>query len=767
MCNKDSTNFEKFMNPPPQVTSVYLHNITNPVEFFYDGGTAKIHEIGPFSFSTETFRVDAVIDEVNDTLSFIQYAKYDFLPDSSCSICQSVQNEVVVFNMGYNSLLARAKNEGLFMLAQTCSPNQTAAITNSQLSYCTKNEFMKSVNCRCCNVFTTCPLFLSSSSLAAGRVSWLASYDGGLQLSQTSTSPFPFSSGIYTPIARKASVSEILFGAPSPLLGFFSYNNRETYQQKNQISNTTNDLKDACYKLFCPNVEELVRNISKVSKLAGLRILSSVSCIGRVPSPTGLMNLLNITSTRARQLNYLEGVNCRKFTPAVVMAAYIANNSLSHSCHDPSDSPPCCIRSVPVNTGFGGSGYGCTMMFDGVVAKRRIFGTDDALKYTNGRTEFYTNCATPSKRVVQTMDRGQSLYKKWYTPSSFSYPKMPWADPTIINTGTAISVQDAYLYENENTTTVKLGENGHFISLGKVYPLKKNMFLQSNLNAQEAPPVEDAIRSVYVPYRYDVQDLQYIKKDSVNSIETFRYSEIIDIDDNKSAIEHRMRNGEVPYQNMKNLVYTSGGKPVMVSQPNFFGVEKTIWNQTDNSKRLSPAGNGVDLYRLYDNYESSGSANLLDVPALMTAETVVENSDVFNLFFDYTCNTGSALASSLSTMVSGYTLNCNPSLDKTCGLIHVPSSSNPTYCYTSSDKAYPCSAANVFTPKLHGEKVIPIFWLHIIGNVPNSYTDKYKIAIDSLYHLSIGIIVFAVLCFFSAVALILFIMMRLKKAPVV
>ena len=765
LCNADSQTYDKFVRPLPQLTSVYIHNISNPIEYFKNGSTAKIHEIGPFSLSTQINRVDVKFNE--NVMSYLQYNEFTFEAGKSCSNCKSMDVEVNVYNLAYSALLTATRNEGALMLAQTCTQAQ---IKHTSTPYCTALQQGRSnINCTCCysqipnpgGGAIACSTITSQTSIASGRVSWLAGYDGGLKISNLATS-FPLSSGVISPITRRSSVSEVAFGSPSPLLGFFSYNSGSV-AQKNVISNTTLDMKDACYHLFCPSVEELVDQIRVVGKVQGYQILSRASCYGIVPSIEELL----LNSSRADELRYLEGVNCRRFTPAVVVAALIVNNSLTHSCHDPRDSPPCCLSSVVSTTSpVRGPGLGCMRMMDGLIASpRRIFSTEDAQKHI-APTAFYTNCAEPSQRLIQTLDRGQSLYKKWYTPNSFQYPKMPWADPTVLATGLSVDTQKAYDNNSNTTTTLKIGIDDHFVSINKPYAMKKNLFLKSKFNAQNEPPVEDKTRKVFIPYLFADKDLQYARKSTVNSIETFVYSDILYLDDNETDIEYRMRFGEVPYQNMVNLVYTSGGKPAMVSQPNFYGVEDSIWNQTDNKKRGSPAGNGVELYRLYDSYSTDGSANRYEEPVLMTPESVEENSDIFTVSFEYTANTGTALKTSMSSMISGYTLNCDPTLDRSCLLLTTPITPTNVLCYPGTGGVQrPCSAANIFTPKLQGEKVIPVCWFQVQVSFPSSYTDPFKNAIIVLRDLSISIVAFSVLIVVSAVAFVFILRQVQKNSP--
>ncbi len=746
----------------PQLTSVYIQNISNPIEFFKNGGTAKIYETGPFTLSAQINRVDVNFND--NVMSYRQYLEFTFEPENSCSTCQSLDEEVIVYNLAYAALLTGTKHEGALMLGQTCTQAQIRSIPNGALPYCTATQQLNpTVNCRCCYTgpnpgggAVPCNSITSPTSTASGRVSWLAGYDGGLNISSASTN-FPLSSGVISPITRRSSVSEVMFGAPSPLIGFFQYNTA-TSAQKNDLSETTLDMKDACYELFCPSVEELVQQIKVVGRSQGYQILSQVSCRGIVSVEELISNSTYLNNSRAEELRYLEGVNCRRFTPAVVVAALIANNSYAHSCHDPTDSPPCCLSSVSSTTPIRGPGLGCMRMVDGLIsAPRRIFNTEQAQEYILP-TSFHTNCADSSDRLIQTMDRGQSLYKKWYTPSTFTYPNMPWADPTVLATGLAINTDQAYFNNFENTTTLKLGIDDYFMSINKPYAMKKNLFLKSKFNAQSEPPVEDQTRKVFILYLYSDRELQYVQKSMINSIDTFIYHDILYIDDNETDIENRMRYGEVPYQNMVNLVYTSAGKPGMVSQPNFYGVEESIWNQTNNKNRKSPPGNGVNLYRLYDSYASDGSANRLESPELMTAESVAENSDIFTVSFEYTANTGSALKTSMANMISGYTLNCNPDLDSSCGLLTAVKGLNPTMCYPTmagvQPAQRPCSAANVFTPRLQGEKVIPVIWFQAQVSTPSSYTDPFKRTIRMMHDLSISIITFIVLFVVSVVALV-------------
>jgi hypothetical protein len=762
MCSTHAPLFPHFISPPSQKFYSYLYELSNPYDYLSYGNSALLHEIGPFKFTQEIIRPNASFDDSLNTFSFVQYTTYEFDSDTSCSDCRSTEKEFVVFNSAYNALLQQVKHEAALLLSLTCSRAQIAAIMSpNPISFCTAAQQGSAANCKCC--FTgsnpgggavSCSSLLQPTSKPGGLISWLAKYDGGFLLSGTlNPNGFPLASGVYSPLVRNISAPELFFGSASPLLGYIQYRSG-SFDARQAIANTTKDLRDVCYELFCPSVEELVDQIQHVGSTQGYQFLSGISCAGRVPSKADLMRLHGFTEDRANSLRYLEGVNCRVLTPSVVAAALVRNSTLTYSCHNSGEALPCCLSNIASSGAIRGPGYGCVRFVDGIATKRRVFSLEEASLIGSGPNQFYTYCASKSERFIQTLDRGASLIKRWFTPRTYSYPRMSWADPSVSSAGILIDTKSAYELNYSNTSILELGHDSHFLTLNDPVPLKSSLFYTKSLSSRNTPLESNQIRQAYVANFFDVLSLQFEKSVLYGGTQVFKYNFLMNISTDPAIIEHRQRRGQVPYQNLFNLLYATSGRPVITSLPNFYGVEEGIWNQTDNRNRQGLPGNGVELYRLFDTYGEG--AKRLPQPIVNDVASVSEFSDIFLPYIKFSQMTGAALETSSSNMISSFTLNCNPSLDSTCGLITSPVGVNPLMCYPAVSSGVnvhrPCSAANIFTPRVHGEKVIPIGWFRVHAPIPKRIFNDFVVIIGLLFGVSVGIIVVAVLTFFSLIA---------------
>ena len=83
-------------------------------------------------------------------------------------------------------------------------------------------------------------------------------------------------------------------------------------------------------------------------------------------------------------------------------------------------------------------------------------------------------------------------------------------------------------------------------------------------------------------------------------------------------------------------------------------------------------------------------------------------------------------------------MNCNPFLDPTCQFAREYSDE---LCYpTEIDNEVvtsPCSNANVFTPKVQGEKVYPMYWNRVSAEPPDDALSAVTILLDVRYAFSI------------------------------
>lgn len=209
------------------------------------------------------------------------------------------------------------------------------------------------------------------------------------------------------------------------------------------------------------------------------------------------------------------------------------------------------------------------------------------------------------------------------------------------------------------------------------------------------------------------------------------------VDYSDAAREQAERSGEVPFPNVQNLLYASDGRPVITSYPNFYLTDtEEALSQTDNKERLAPDGGGVSLYRTLSSYPNGAP---LATPVLITSDTWAEfGRKYYDGYQSIEPATGATIGGQLANMMSIFTWNCNPALNRSlCDLLTYENNGRilitmlvcrdaslnadcllfavGSMCYAASEASpymYPCNAANVFTPLVQGGKVTPIWWLY-------------------------------------------------------
>ena len=278
------------------------------------------------------------------------------------------------------------------MLSLTCSQKQIANITKpgTTPTYCTPAQYNTMAPCICCSAnpksIYTCNNIISPTSKIGGLISWLAQYDNGFKVNRninTGTTGFKLATGVYTPLIRKLTVSEVVFGTVSSLMGFL---NAAAAIKSGDIhtlyalSNTTRDLKDAC-SAFCPTMAQLEQSF-KDHPTSPRSV--NISCNGIVPSWKELNQTLK-NEKRSLELRYLEGVDCKPFSVTLATnALLLLDPTATKKCVDgstPSTTNPCCLRSYSSSSLGTGGGLGCHFWVNGLVQSRRVFSNDEAITY--------------------------------------------------------------------------------------------------------------------------------------------------------------------------------------------------------------------------------------------------------------------------------------------------------------------------------------------------------------------------------------------------
>lgn len=334
------------------------------------------------------------------------------------------------------------------------------------------------------------------------------------------------------------------------------------------------------------------------------------------------------------------------------------------------------------------------------------------------------------------MWRGQLEYDGWFTPINYQYPNMSWADPTVVKTGTAKVPGTG--------TMVPFKVSGYQAGVrhGRGITSKFGVY-----QLTDGKPRYDE-SDVWTPFKLGVTPLRYEKNRRVDGLETNHFIPKTEHATDPAEIEEKQRQGILPYQNMFNLVYSLRGIPVIMSYPNFYESDAKMLTQAENTERRSKSTAGVKLYQTRDGYTKD--AALLSSPKEITTETwATSGEDNFRGYLDIEPATGLTLEGKVSNQLSVYTWNCNPTLDPSCQFIR--NTSTNSLCYTNG--WFACSFANVFTPKVMGGKILPMYWLYTTPGAPTKATGGLTAGVDARYSLSILVIFLPVTSFILALLL--------------
>jgi len=760
VCSDSHPSTDKFKKTPPQMVTVWSFNISNPIGFL-NGDTAEIHEMGPYGVKLDTIKKGVDFSESAGTVSYNMYYEFSEKLSNSCDGCR-LSDRVNIQNYGYSSSFASAQHEGLLLLGMTCTTTQIGLISSSaSVPLCSSSERgSPSATCRCCYAVNAsdpenvCNNVVSKTSKAGGMVSWLSKYDNGVKLSNES-SDFTLSTGAYSSLVRNVAVSEMLWGHPSSLLGLLavsaavsSGSSPSTDYIIDLSSNLTQDMRDACYVSYCPSISE----VSQAYMSSGVSALRDVECVGTVPSRDDLV-AMGLSEQRADDLRYLEGVDCKPFSVAIVIGTILTLDSgSSKTCADGSTDMPCCLTSFQSSAfSLSGAGLGCMQWVSGLSQPRRVYSNSEAEQFItpSPETVVYTACADSEDRFRQKVWKGETEYKEWFTPNTYTYPNMPWADPSVVKLG---------LTNPSAGTTSVTPVAGYNMVIRKPRGVTSG-FLDYQLTDGEPESKEDDMWNLY---SRTVVRTKWDKTHLIDGVEVNKFKPDLTLATDTADKELRQRAGELPYQNMNNIAYSAGGRPLIMSTPLFYGSEEASLSQSSNSARASASTTGVNLYRTREGY--SDDADLLAEPELVTTSTWTEFGDsVYAGHVSIEPASGVALSGVIVNQVNTYTYNCNPSLDSTCGLFYSMYNASDPLCYgPSSGLHYPCSAYNIFTPKVMGEKVHPLYWLHVDTNIPDFVGRRFKSLLDTRYALSILVIVVPILCF-SGISVIVWMVMSSTK----
>jgi hypothetical protein len=312
---------------------------------------------------------------------------------------------------------------------------------------------------------------------------------------------------------------------------------------------------------------------------------------------------------------------------------------------------------------------------------------------------------------------------------------MPWADPTIMRKGKDRAIPGTMSIFNVTGYQVVVREGRGITS----------HFLDYDLTDGDPKYDEEEIWS---SFKLRTLNISYQKKSEVFGIETNHFLSIISNATTAAEEEAVQKSGQMPYENLENLVYATDGIPVIMSLPMYYGSSPLMLSQTSNTALGSPYTTGaISLYRTRTSYDRN--SDVYATPQLVTEETwETFGEKEYRGKIDIEPATGLTLKGQIENQFSLFIWNCNPSLDPTCALQATPqgSTNTPPLCYLSGNgMQYPCNAANVFTPAVRGSKVLPIYILSTDPSAPKSVVESLQTGIGLRYGLSILVIIIPIL----------------------
>lgn len=346
--------------------------------------------------------------------------------------------------------------------------------------------------------------------------------------------------------------------------------------------------------------------------------------------------------------------------------------------------------------------------------------------------------------------KGMSSTLSWYTPVTDRFPNMTWADNTLMRPGLSGAPGD-YKYFNISGEIFALHEGKGF----------QPQFLSKQLTKDESP-LKDAL-SIWVAFRRSVVEYIHEKETVIKGITTNSYRTHYVPTTDASLREEQQRQGMTPYQNMVSLYYASGGRPLIMSAPNYLGSEDIVLTQSDNQQRKTNLTTGVTIFQTRDGYE-------LDSPHLSTPRQITRNTwDTFGRSYSGLLSlepaTGITLDGVVVNQASTFTWNCNPAIDPTCGFFYYnKTASRGKLCYKSGLNYFPCSAANVFTPYVMGGKVLPVFWLRASPVVPASIFHSLQGLQRKAYISGVLVLVIPIVSFVVFIVLLIALCMTRKNS---
>jgi len=728
-------------NTIPLYKHFYLYNMTNPSDYLA-GEVPVLVERGPYVLREYQSFLDVEFDGDNVTYEEWHY----FVPQDGqdnktenmfCEGCD-INDEFHNLNGAYLRLLGQGQNEGSLILAATCTAvqisNIAAALDPRQaMAFCnnTAKEPGTSALCGCCNPYAGIPTpadmlkcedLYATTGKTGGLFSLLSYYDGAPPVAGSGKTSF--TQAVYSSLIVAKTARELALGYPTALSGYMlakataqgaaaAYPGSDAAlrgalaKQATYTAQVGSQCADLCEALTLP------KDLNKLfALLATGNLEAAVNCDARLPR-----------QIPSHDVRFLSGVSCRPYAFSM-LTALVCDPSIGGSgceCADGSDwstGKGCCLaKGSNSQLGLDSlAGLGCLYEVPGIIGDRNFVSAQQVRDFygTNHRAGEFTGCET-DENGKKTWERagwgslrnGQTQQDLWQwdqaDPTNDFLPPSPGRTAVFQD-----AAKRAVLGGKTYTSTIRGSLGMRFPGLGVSSELWSNHLTKKG-------QIYNETFQVYVAQAKRPVSIEYSHTASLKGVDTNVYKtnkKIMDRD-----FEDNAKTGTgVPMNGADCLTYNYGF-PVFVHRPNYLYGDAKLLTQKEPPARLEYTGTrsiGVKLYRSYGyGPQSKPLESLLPIDAA----AVDEYAEEFDTAINIEPASGLAVAAHSRLGASFAVFSCDPNdaFNPSCGLF--PNSAGQ--CYTQfADKnpllvntSFPCSAANVFSPKVIGDILVPQYWV--------------------------------------------------------
>jgi len=698
-----------------------------------------------------------------------------------------------------------------------CTDNELGDFTASNCACCMMDddfELAKSRNTGTPPPFTNCNSYFDDEGPIMSMLSLLASHDGGVAIKSAGEKKYDrsgnnFSSTIYgqtqihTALIQSHSVNDLMFGFPSAYLGRVAFLSQIEYA-KRSLSSAFGKTELAKRMLTGQVDEDLpfklgnaARYTSQVGSVCFSACEDGGGCSGYAP---GRHETTNVDKIK------LGGINCKPYTTtfdtiakckAVDAALQVNPNAdgfeMCH-CADGSDdwtNKGCCLASGMHNHNDL-SGQGCLFEVAGIVDPNYA-GLDMSIA---GAIDLGTALQTwidkeVSEPSAEFLCPAAGLEIDEHAKFGH-YDSFAGSDEhiTYYHTGNdRIRQDDVSSAESKAHTTAVSGSSGKyfqpkglFVKVGTSqisdgYPMKIPHPVYVPDAKRSVDFVFEGVREKFVRNKICGTDTCVVSARLKPTATTFHKSGDTD-------------GAGLPYDGLQPVGHVKGpsdsGRPEYLHQPLFFDGDEKLYSQEDCTYVERGDGNGIKIYRP----KSDGDPGAFDESASESTYQLVEksyvdqNSDDFQSHIDIEVATGLGARQRMRFGTSYSIWECNPTSHNKCSL--AVGSKGQNECYASAGSSafdglgvldkndlttlgrnnftYPCSAANLITPRVVAGKILPMYWfeestihattgeIDALADIAASYSKAGNVMIRVFAFFTIGMflgfsMLFLCLCF--------------------